>query len=137
MPISAQQAYDEALPGDAVIGWKLDRAQRAELLARLPPTYPQVVADHVTLRSKVARDSRLPSEIEAEIIGRADDEKGVEAMVVSLGGASGRPDGSTYHITWSLDPGRQARESNDVIAAYGWTSVEPIQIRLIPDSFFG
>ena len=31
-----------------------------------------------------------------------------------------RPDGSTYHITWSLGPGRKARESNDVLRDQGW-----------------
>ena len=28
-------------------------------------------------------------------------------MVVELDGTTDRPDGSTYHITWSLGPGRK------------------------------
>jgi hypothetical protein len=44
--------------------------------------------------------------------------------VVSIGGTTDRPDGSTYHITWSLSPGREARESNDVIAKLGWKALE-------------
>ncbi len=40
---------------------------------------------------------------------------GVEAMVVAIDGTTDRPDGSTYHITWSLGDGRRARESNDVL----------------------
>jgi hypothetical protein len=109
MAPSAQQAADAA-EGDGTIGWKLDREQRKELLQQFPPRFRRVVADHVTLRSKVAQDAPLPQETEGEIIGRVDDGRGVEAMVVRLGGTTDRPDGSTYHITWSLEPGREAIE---------------------------
>ena len=54
-------------------------------------------------------------------------------MVVAIEGETGRPDGSTWHITWSLGPGRKAKESNDVIAARGWTAFdEPVPLRLVP-----
>jgi hypothetical protein len=102
-----------------VIGWKLDRAERAALLERLPPRYEESVADHVTLETD-AQSKPLPPEVTASILGRADDTKGVEAMVVALDGTTDRPDGSTFHITWSLGPGRRARESNDVIRDHGW-----------------
>jgi hypothetical protein len=36
-----------ARPGHSAVGWKLDRAQRAELLERLGAAYGNVVADHV------------------------------------------------------------------------------------------
>ena len=115
-----------------IIGWKLDRDQRRELLQQFPPAYANVDADHVTLR-RAHPDEALPEEVEAEIVGRADDGAGVEAMVVRLDGSTDRPDGSTYHITWSLGPGRAARESNDVIAAHGWTPLElPMPILLAP-----
>ena len=45
-------------------------------------------------------------------------------QVVRLGEASDRPTGGTYHITWSLGPGREAIESNAVIAAHGWQALE-------------
>jgi hypothetical protein len=108
----------------SVTGWKLDRGQRAELLQQFPPKYTRPVADHVTLDSDESGEAPLPQESEAQIVGRADDGKGVEAMVVRIGGTTDRPDGSTYHITWSLAAGRQAKESNDVIAAIGWTPFE-------------
>lgn len=108
-----------------MIGWTLDRSERARLLERFPPKYARVVADHVTLSAKVARDSELPDEASAEIVGRSDDGRGVEAMVVRVGGTTDRPDGSTYHITWSLAEGRQAVESNVVIARSGWTPIDP------------
>jgi len=116
-----------------VIGWKLDPNQRAELVLQFLPRYPKAVADHVTLEVDTPRDAPLPPEAEAEIVGRADDGAGVEAMVVRLNGTTDRPDGSTYHITWSLSEGRRARESNDVIAERGWTDFDlPVPVLLSP-----
>lgn len=129
----ARTAYERAGRGDSVTGWKLDRGQRAELLQQFPPRYRNAVADHVALASKAAADAPLPEETEAEIVGRADDGQGIEAMVVRLGGTTGRPDGSTWHITWSLEDGREAKESNEVIAASGWTELDlPMPLLLEP-----
>jgi hypothetical protein len=133
---AAPEASARAGSGDSVIGWKLAPAQRAELLLMFPPAYPNIVADHVTLRSKAASDAPLPDERDAEIVGRADDCAGVEAMVVRLAGTTDRPDGSTYHITWSLAEGREAKESNDVIAAFGWTPFDlAMPVALTPARF--
>jgi hypothetical protein len=78
----------------------------------------------------------LPVHERAELIGRADDGAGVEAIVVRLGGSHERPTGGTYHITWSLGPGREEIESNDVIAAHGWQPFAEIaSVRLEPASW--
>jgi len=140
MPLNAHQAFGRAEKqrgkGRTVIGWKLDGDQRKELLQQFPPKFGEVVADHVTLVARVSADAELPSEQHAEIVGRIDDGEGVEAMVVSLGGTTDRPDGSTYHITWSLSPGRRAKESNDVIAKLGWTPIDlPMPVKLQPARF--
>jgi hypothetical protein len=69
-------------------------------------------------------------------VGVADDGAGVQALVVEIGGTARRPDGSTYHITWSLRPGRRPVESNDVIREHGWTTTaERHRIRLEPKVF--
>jgi hypothetical protein len=136
MAVSAQQASAQAGDGDGVIGWKLDPEQRKELLQQFPPRYGKVDADHVTLRTKAASDSALPEETGGEIIGRADDGRGVEAMVVAIGGTTDRPDGSTYHITWSLGPGRRAVESNDALRSERWTMFDlPMPVKLEPARF--
>ncbi len=134
MPLTPEQAYERARTGgETVIGWELDRAQRKELLLQFSPRYDNVVADHVTLAARVRSEAELPGEVTGEIIGRADDGKGVEAFVVSIDGTTDRPDGSTYHITWSLGAGRRARESNDVIKAQGWRPIDlPMPIKLTP-----
>ena len=133
MALSAKEAARKVGEGETVIGWALDRAQRKELLQQFPPKFSDVVADHVTLAAKAARGAELPCETLGEIVGRVDDGEGVEALVVAIGGTTDRPDGSTYHITWSLEKGRKAKESNDVIARLGWTRIElPMPIKLIP-----
>jgi hypothetical protein len=132
MAPSAREAAARAGDGDGTIGWKLDRGQRRELLLQFPPRYREPVADHVTLQSSAAGDAPLPQETEGEIVGRGDDGKGVEALVVSIDGTTDRPDGSIYHITWSLEPGREAVESNRVLAE-GWEAFDlPMPIRLEP-----
>jgi hypothetical protein len=56
--------------------------------------------------------------------------------VVELDGTTDRPDGSTYHITWSLGPTRKARESNDVLRDQGWQPLPTaIDVELEPARF--
>ena len=131
--VSAREAHQQARPGDGVIGWKLDRYERRELLALFPPAYAAPDADHVTLSAGVDHASVLPAESEGEIVGRSDDGAGVEAMVVRIGGTTERPDGSTYHITWSVEHGRYPRESNAVIRRHGWLAIDPpVRVTLRP-----
>lgn len=114
------------------IGWLLDEADRATLLARFPPVWPDVIAHHVTLRS--ATGQPLPTQTSGEIVGEVNDGEGLQALVVAIDGTTDRPDGSTYHITWSLDKarGREAVQSNQVLAERGWHAVDPIPVRLLP-----
>jgi hypothetical protein len=117
-----------------IIGWRIDPRDRAALLRRFPPRYAETVADHVTFGR--GGGLTLPDIPVAEVVGLADDGAGVEALVVALGGTTERPPGGTYHITWSLADGREARESNDVIAEHGWRSIgESATVRLEPASW--
>ena len=123
-----------AKPG-SVIGWLLAEDDREKLLQQFPPKFEKTLAHHVTLKSEAERDP-LPNDVKAEVVGRTDDESGVEAMIVAIDGTTGRPDGSTYHITWSLGDGRRARESNDVIRERGWQKLDqPIPVKLQPGRF--
>jgi hypothetical protein len=119
-----------------VTGWTLPRDEREQLLGRFPAKYENVIADHVTLQVGATPQTPLQSKPDAQIVGRADDGKSLECLVVELDGTTRRPDGSTYHITWSLGPGRNARESNDVLRDQGWQNLsEPIPIELEPARF--
>jgi hypothetical protein len=123
-----------------VTGWKLDPDDRDQLLVRFPPVFPDVIADHITLRTGADERTSLPLETAGEIVGEARDDAGVQALVVTIGGTTERGDGGTYHVTLSLDraQGRHAAQSNDVIAGLGWQKLpEPVAIRLIPARFSG
>ncbi|GAA4012144.1 hypothetical protein GCM10022280_07430 [Sphingomonas swuensis] len=115
------------------MGWTLDRGERDQLLAKFPPKYAKAVADHVTQKPD-AED--LPAAAKIVIVGRTDDDSGVEAMVVTVDGTVDRPDGSTYHITWSLGEGRRAVESNDVLKERGWQELDhPVPVTVSPARF--
>jgi hypothetical protein len=119
-----------------VTGWKLPQVERELLLRRFPPKYEKVIADHVTLRVGATPDTPLPPTPVAQVIGRADDGNSLECLVVELDGTTDRPDGSIFHITWSLGAHRKARESNDVLRDQGWTYIEaPIPVDLEPARF--
>ena len=121
-----------AAPG-TVLGWKLPGGERQRLLDRFPPRYRDVIADHVTL---CVGGTALPPRPVARVVGRADDGDSLECLVVELDGTTDRPDGSTYHITWSLGPNREAIESNDVLRDGGWEKLAtPIPIELEPARF--
>ena len=80
---SASEAAALAAPGNSVIGWRLDRAERAALLRRFPPRYSNMIADYVTLRSKVAADAALLHGLMADdqpagLLHRLDDGVNVE-----------------------------------------------------------
>ena len=124
-----------ARPG-TVTGWKLPSDERDRLLERFPPKYEKVIADHVTLRTGATPDTPLPRKPHSRVVGRADDGKSLEFLVVELDGTTDRPDGSTYHITWSLGPGRRAVESNDLLRDLGWKAIDaPIPVELEPARF--
>ena len=124
-----------ANPG-TVTGWKLPDDERDMLLQRFPPKYENVVADHVTLRVGATPGTPMPGKPNSRVVGRCDDGKSLECLVVELDGTTDRPDGSTYHITWSLGPGRNARESNHVLRDRGWDPIDaPITVELEPARF--
>ena len=103
-------------------GWALAESERRRLLERFPPAYPMVVAEHVTHSFGVGPGHPLPRETEGHVVGIADDGRGVQALVVEIAGGTRRPDGSTFHVAWSLAPRRRPDEVGDVIRRRGWTA---------------
>ena len=92
---------------------------RELLSAKFPPKYTKVIGHHVTVEFGVPEDTELPEEAEVKVIGEADTGDGLQALVVSVNGSTRRPDGGTYHVTWSLEPERyKPVDSNALIADY-------------------
>jgi hypothetical protein len=112
--------------GLAYTGWQPPERERRRLAERFPPTYAvdPDVQHHVTFRYGVNADSQLPDATSGLVVEHADDLKGVQALVVEVDGGVRRPDGSIYHITWSLDGAAGCRpvDSNGILLA-GWRGV--------------
>ena len=117
------------------VGWALPPDERARLLVAFPPAYATAVAHHVTLAFNVPAGVALPTARAGRIVGESDDGAGVQALVVEIDGAIERPDGSIYHVTWSLGPGRRPAEANDVVRGRRWRGIEPAAVRLTPRFF--
>ena len=97
----------------------LTDASRDALLEKFPPKYSKVIGHHVTVEFGVPEDTELPEDANLRVIGEADSGDGLQALVVSVDGTIRRPDGGTYHITWSLEPDRyKPVDSNTLIADY-------------------
>ncbi|MBB3764139.1 hypothetical protein [Sphingomicrobium lutaoense] len=105
------------------VGWILKEDDRERLLAAFPPRYSKVIAHHVTHWGRSGKPTAPPSPASFKVVGHADDKRGIEALVVSVDGDCDRPDGSIYHVTWSLDPasGCKPVDSNRLIKEAGWT----------------
>jgi hypothetical protein len=104
------------------IAYVLPETERERLLAMFPAHYPDVIAHHVTHRFPARPEDVLPLETRGKIAGFADDEIGIQAAVVEIGGTALRRDGEIYHITWSLDRSRgyAPRMSKKLIAQHGF-----------------
>lgn len=111
----------------AYSGWEIDEQSRADLLTLFVPTYPDVIAHHVTAQRGVPADAQPPEHADIQIIGHVCRD-GVEALVVEVNGSKDRPYGGVYHITWSIDRAAGAKpvHSNDLIREHGYV---PIALR--------
>jgi 8-oxo-dGTP pyrophosphatase MutT (NUDIX family) len=116
----------------AYTAYVLTDASRAKLLEKFPPKFPDVIAHHVTLKFGVPQDSAAPEPADLKVVGYTADDS-LEAAIVSVNGSTERPDGSTYHVTLSLDrsKGRKPVHSNAVVQQ-GWEPVEPLPIETMP-----
>lgn len=107
---------------------------RKELEGKYPPKYPNFIGHHVTVDFGVPADAEAPEEADVKVIGFEDSGDGLEALVVSVNGETSRADGSTYHITWSLDSEKYApKDSNELLKnSYRYTMSLPTVVDTVP-----
>lgn len=112
----------------------LSQQSRAALAALFEPKYSKFIGHHITYQFGVAEDAPLPPTPKSvKVIGYIDSSDGLEALVVNIDGTTDRLDGSTYHITWSLEPELySAKQSNDLLKSKRYTLILPINIKVIP-----
>jgi hypothetical protein len=102
--------------------FELSNADRSKLAQVFPPKFPEFIGHHITYKRGAKSDQPLPEASTFKVVGYACDPDGVEALVVTVDGTTTRPDGKTFHITWSIDreAGFKPVSSNDLIERLGY-----------------
>lgn len=98
----------------------LPETERQRLAKIFKPRYAEFLGHHVTEKFGVPKGTEAPPQpVKFRVVGEVDSRDGLQALVVSVDGSTERPDGGTYHITWSLDrdAGYKPQHSNDLIKA--------------------
>jgi hypothetical protein len=108
----------------------LSKKSRSLILNKFPPKFSKVDAHHITVKFGLSKTDRIPHTAKLQVVGYSCDAS-LESVVVSVNGKTNRPDGSTYHITLSYEPGRKPVESNKLLRN-GWTDVSPFDIEATP-----
>ena len=90
-------------------GYGIEAGSRQKLLTLYPPKYPNVIGHHITEKFGV-RNGEVPPQPETVlVVGYINNGDDVEGFVVEIDGTTRRSDGSTYHITWSIDRSKGAK----------------------------
>jgi len=115
---------------EAYTAYVLDDASRELLAKRFPPKYPDFIGHHVTVQFGLPANAAPPSAAALKVVGYKDSGDGLEALVVTVNGSTDRPDGSTYHITWSLDRSKyKPVDSNKLLSGGRYTLIKSIPIQ--------
>ena len=111
----------------------LSETDRTRLSLVFPPKYEKFIGHHITTEFGVDKNAELPKEDAfITVVGFADNNDGLEALIVSVDGATKRDCGKTYHITWSLDPERfKPVDSNQLIESGKFTLIRGF-VRIYP-----
>jgi hypothetical protein len=125
MDSTTSKTDNQAKPAHGYVGWLLPEHERTKLLEIFKPSYPDVIAHHVTFKFGVKQGYSLPTQTHGEVVGVADDGDRVQALVVTVGGDVYNADNRIMHITWS-----------HVIGDGNFTRLEQkIPIQLVPMFF--
>lgn len=112
--------------------WKLTENSRIKLSKLFEQKNPDFIGHHITYM--FGPKSELPPDAEIYVVGECSI-PGIQALVVDVNGTIVRPDGSIYHITWSLDKSKGFKpvDSNKAIMEHGFDHLNnEIQIDTIP-----
>ncbi len=129
--VPAKEAQAQAPQGEtpaAFSAYRVHERGRDLMLDRVQPAFSRVVGEHVT---HAFGSEQLPEDARVRAVGyrRGD---GIDALVVEVNGQPRRPDGRLYHITLSMEPGRQAREANDLLSDGRFDPIKPFWIPTEP-----
>ena len=131
-------AHWQWIRGDGSVGnppnvyraYLLVAGEREELLKRFPPTYPRVIADHISAEALGMMQLVKEGPAIGKIVGQAD-HAGLQCLVVSVNGSELTGDGTPFHISWSAEPGVKTSQAGEIVRKNGFTRLDkPIPIDL-------
>jgi hypothetical protein len=111
----------------------LTKKSRQKLEYLFPPKYPDFIGHHITERFGVGPDAEAPDDpVLVQVVGYIDNGEGVEGFLVEIDGASERPSGGKYHITWSIDRNKGFKPVNTNDYVDEAVDVRPVRIDVEP-----
>lgn len=103
------------------------------LKAFLPPKFDKVAVHHITYEFP---SNTMPPNVNSIVLGEYFSNEFIEAATVLVDGSSIRPDGGTFHITWSYDPNNaKPVDSNKLIKNGTGRKLVPVKVDVIPKIF--
>jgi len=105
----------------------LSEQSRKQLAEVFPPKFSDHIGHHITIAFGVPKGTETPKQpTDVKVIGYVCDDEGLETLLVSVDGSAARPDGKTFHITWSLERDKfKPKDSNELIE-HGILQLGPI-----------
>lgn len=133
---------DRELLKEGYVAYELTPESKVRLLEHFEPLFDKVLAHHVTHTfgiNKEKAEGLIPTleDDQLVVIAVASNDQ-LQALVVEINGSPRRDDGSTFHITWSLDPksGAKPVHSNALVKNKStWDYTSPIPISVNPKYF--
>ena len=118
-------------------GYEIEAGSRQKLASLFPPKYPNFMGHHITEAFGI-KDGSVPEQPQKfTVVAHIDNGEDVEGFVVEVDGSSDRPDGGTYHLTWSIDRSNGAKpvHTNNHISEA--KPIRPIEIDATAKFFTG
>ena len=118
-------------------GYELTEDSRKKLEILYPPKYRNFLGHHITEKFGVDANEPPPENPDkVEVIGYINNDKNVEGFLVAIDGKTNRPDGSRYHITWSIDRSKGAKPYHTNLYVDDALRLNsPVEIEVTPKTF--
>lgn len=113
------------------LAFELSESARGVLLLSFKPKFPKVYAHHITVEFRLTQEKLdkilkdLGPKVKVVLTGFSRSDY-LECATVTVNGSTKRPDGGTYHLTYSLTPPKKPVDSNQLLLATGGEPMYPL-----------
>lgn len=120
------------------LAFVLSENARAILLLSFHPRFSKVYAQHVTVEFKLTAEKleaikkQFGSRLKVTATGMCRSSV-IECVTIRVNGDTRRPDGGTYHLTYSLELPKRPVDSNELLLAFGGQPQYPFDREIVLD----